>query len=332
MPIPLVFIGIAAVTGTAGVGLGVKAGVDQHNANEINDDANAQIEDSVNRMDVVRQQCGASLQSLGEEKVFVLNNTIKRFLDSFQQLKNVDFKDSLGLSELSKLHIDKKDFEALSEMTKFSLSLAQGGISGVAGGALTAFGAYSAAATFASASTGTAIASLSGAAASNATLAFFGGGSLAAGGLGVAGGTAVLGGLIAGPALLVMGAIVGAKAGKNLENAHANAAKADEICEELMAGIKQCIAIRRRTYMFYSLLARLESYLLPLNQRMEEIIEKEGTDYSLFSADSKKAIASAASIAGTIKAVLDTPILNEEGNLTEESVTTLNSISAEKND
>ena len=324
MPVPFVFIGIAAVTGSAGLGLGVKAGVDQHNANEINEGANSRVESAAKRLELMREQCGRSLQNLGEEKVFVLNNTIKQFLDSFQKLKNVDFRETEGLSELKKLHIDQKDFDELTAMTNFSLSLAQGGISGIAGGALTAFGAYSAAGVLASASTGTAIASLSGAAATNATLAFFGGGSLAAGGLGVAGGTAVLGGLVAGPALLVMGAIVGAKAGKNLENAHANAAKAEEICEELQAGIKQCIAIRRRSYMFYSLLARLESYLLPLNYRMEEIVEKEGVDYSLFSENSRKAIASAASIAGTLKAVLDTPILNEAGALTEESKNIIN--------
>lgn len=329
MPLPLVFIGIAAVTGSAGLGLGVKAGVDQHNANEINEDANSLVDRAAHRLETVREQCGNSLQSLGEEKIFVLNNTIKQFLDSFKKLKNVDFRETEGLLELKKLHIDQKDFEELSAMTDFSLSLAQGGISGVAGGALTAFGAYSAAGALASASTGTAIASLSGAAASNATLAFFGGGSLAAGGLGMAGGTAVLGGLVAGPALLVMGAIVGAKAGKNLENARANEAKAKEISEELQAGVKQCIAIRRRSYLFYSLLARLESYLLPLNYRMEDIIQAEGTDYSLFSDDSRKSIASAASVAGTIKAVLDTPILNEEGNLTEESAETLNTITTE---
>lgn len=172
MALPLIFIGIAAVTGSAGVGLGVKAGVDQHKANSINDDANSRIEDAVNRMEVLREQCGKALTDLGEEKVFVLNNTIKQFLDSFQKLKNVDFRESEGLSELTKLHIDQKDFEELSQMTRFSLSLAQGGISGVAGGALAAFGAYSAAATFASASTGTAIASLSGVAATNATLVF----------------------------------------------------------------------------------------------------------------------------------------------------------------
>ena len=55
--------------------------------------------------------------------------------------------------------------------------------------------AYTVSYTHLCASTGTSIASLSGAAATNATLAFFGGGSLAAGGLGMAGGTAVLGGL-----------------------------------------------------------------------------------------------------------------------------------------
>ncbi len=43
------------------------------------------------------------------------------------------------------------------------------------------------------ASTGTAISALSGAAATKATIAWLGGGALAAGGLGIAGGTAVLG-------------------------------------------------------------------------------------------------------------------------------------------
>lgn len=319
MPIPLIFIGIAAVTGTTGLGLTAKAGVDQHKAKELNSESDARIEEAANKLEELRKQCGDSLVDLGEEKVFVLNSGIKRFLNSFQKLKNVDFRESEGLSELKKMHIDHKEFEELAEMSKFSLTLAKGTITGAAGGALTAFGAYGAAASLATASTGTAISTLSGAAASNATLAFFGGGSLASGGLGMAGGAAVLGGLVAGPALLVMGIITGAKVGKNLEEAYANAAKADEICEELRAGAMQCIAIRRRSYMFYSLLARLDAYLLPLNQRMEEIIKEEGTDYSLFSADSKKTIASAASMAGTVKAVLDTPILSESGELTKEA-------------
>ena len=76
---------------------------------------------------------------------------------------------------------------------------------GLGVGGLTALGAYGLVGAFGVASTGTAIGTLSGAAASSATLAWFGGGSLAAGGLGVAGGTAVLGGIIAAPVVIGVG-------------------------------------------------------------------------------------------------------------------------------
>lgn len=128
-----------------------------------------------------------------------------------------------------------------------------------------------------------------------------------------------MGGLVAGPALLVMGLVTGAKASKNLDNAYANKAKADEVCEQLQTGTDQCKAIRRRTYMLYTLLARLDTYFLPLIYQLEEIVDKEGTNYAAFTPEAKKTVASAASIAATVKAVLDTAILTEEGNLTEES-------------
>ena len=73
--------------------------------------------------------------------------------------------------------------------------------------------------------------------------------------------------------------------------------------------------------MFYNLLARLDAYLMPLVYGMKTIIENEGVDYSLYSTESKKIIASAASAAVSVKAVLDTPILTEDGNLTEKSET-----------
>lgn len=319
MALPLLFIGIAAVTGTAGAGATAKAGFDQAKAKGLNNEANRKIEVAAQRLDVLRKQCGESLTDLGQVKVFVLNHSIDKFLTAFSKIKNVDFSESKGVFEINKLNVEHKDFEELAEMTKFSSSLVQGSVAGVTGGALAAFGAYSAAASFATASTGTAIASLSGAAASNATLAFFGGGSLAAGGLGMAGGAAVLGGLVAGPALLVMGIITSAKAGKGLQDAYANVAKAEEICAELSVGSDQCIAIRRRSQMYYSLLVRLDSILLPLQYKIEEIIETEGTDYSQYSADSRKSIAAVVSVVRTIKAVLDTTILTEDGNLTEES-------------
>ena len=197
--------------------------------------------------------------------------------------------------------------------------MAGGASAGAAGGALTALGAWGAAQTLAAASTGTAISSLSGVAATNATLAFFGGGSLATGGLGIAGGTMVLGGLVAGPALLVMGLITGAKAQEKVEKSLENKAQADEIVESLKTVSFQCSSIRRRASMFYNLLAHIDSLFLPQVWNMEDVVKNEGTDFRMYTPESKKKIAVAAVTAKSVKAVLDTPILKEDGELTAES-------------
>ena len=321
MSVLLLLAGATIAMGATGVGIGAKGGYDQHRAKKINDNSNTRLENAAHRLEDMREKCNQSITALGEEKLFVLSGSMSKFVDAFSKLKNVDFSDSVGLDELSKIQVGSKDFEELKELSKFSVSLLEGAGTGAVGGAIAAFGAYSAAMTFATASTGTAISTLGGVAATNATLAWFGGGSLAAGGAGMAGGAAVLGGIVAGPAILVMGIIVGAKAGKSLENAKANAFQTNEMCEQFENGSLECIAIRRRSYMFYNLLARLDAYLLPLTYTMENIIKTEGVDYSQFKPESKKVIAAAASAAVSVKAVLDTPILSEAGDLTEESNT-----------
>ena len=67
---------------------------------------------------------------------------MKTFLDTFTKLKNVDFKETEGLSELSKMRIDEKEFDELKSMVNFAASLTGGAVAGTAGGALVAFGAY----------------------------------------------------------------------------------------------------------------------------------------------------------------------------------------------
>ena len=319
MPIPLLFIGLATFSGSVGVGKSVKAGIDAVEAKKINKSANEIVKESTDWLNSQRNACGNSLGHLGEEKLFILNCSITEFLDSFTKIKNVDFRETEGIDELNKLQIDEHEFEELQSMVNFAGSIAGGMAAGTTGGALIAFGAYSAAQALACASTGTAIASLSGAAATNATLAFFGGGSMAAGGLGMHAGAAVLGGLVAGPALMLFGFVAGAAAKKNLDQAYTNKAEAIQVAAELNAGALQCEAIRRRTYMFYNLLARLDACFLPLIYKMEDILKNEGDDYRIYKPESKKTIASCASIAVTIKSVLDTPLLTEEGTLTEES-------------
>lgn len=72
------------------------------------------------------------------------------------------------------------------------------GFGGIMGGSM-ALGAWALVSAIGTASTGTAIGTLSGVAATNATLAWFGGGALAAGGAGMSGGILVLGGMVAAP-------------------------------------------------------------------------------------------------------------------------------------
>jgi len=320
MPLPLIFIAIAAGTGAFGVGKSIKAGVDTHTAKKTNDSANKLVEVSKGRLTVARKNTGSALHELGKAKATVLSTSITDFVTTFEQIKHVDFQKSAGLNELSKFKIDKQSFKELKEMGGFATSILGGVGGGALGGALTAFGAYSAAGTFAAASTGTAIASLSGAAATNATLAFFGGGSLAAGGLGVAGGTAVLGGLVAGPALAIMGIIVGAKASKAKDEAFSNYAQAEKISKELGLAAMLCDAIGKRSRMFISLLTELdERFKLSINA-MRDVISNYGTDYRKYPDEGRATIAAAATLAGTIKAVIDTPILTEDGKLTVESL------------
>ncbi len=326
MPLPLLFIGVVAATGALGVGKTVKAGIDTVNASNINKNANEIVEDATKLLNAQRLACGNSLSHLGSEKLFVLNFSMTQFFDTFTQIKNVDFRETEGLDELRRLHVDEKEFTEMKTMVSFAGSLVGGAVAGTAGGALAAFGAYGAAQALACASTGTAIAALHGAAATNATLAFFGGGSLAAGGLGMAGGTMILGGLVAGPALMVMGFVAGSAAKKNLEKAYTNKAEAIQIASQLNTASLQCETIRRRTYLFYNLLARLDTYFLPLIYKMEDIVKAEGDDYRCYSPASKQVIASCASVAVSVKSVLDTPLLTDDGLLTEESESKATSI------
>lgn len=319
MPIPLIFIAVGATTGALGVEKSIKAGVDQNAAKKMNNKADVIVKEATEKINICRKNCGNEIDNLGKRKIQILDESIKPFVTEFEKINHVELTESTGLDELQKFVLDKKSFTELKKLQSMATSMAGGIASGAMAGALTAFGAYGAVGAFATASTGTAITSLSGVAATNATLAFFGGGSLAAGGLGMAGGTVILGGLVAGPALAVIGFVVGSKASANLNKAYSNLAKAKEFKEEMNIVSLACIGIRKRAAMFNRFLLSLNSVFEPLIYKMRRVILINGTDYRTYSYDDKKVVAEAMAIAGAIKTVLDTPILDEDGNLTEKS-------------
>lgn len=166
----------------------------------------------------------------------------KKSIISLKKVKKITKHLKVKDRELINLQIanDKEEINIAKVEASIDLGLtAINAGKGVSAGLATATSTYFLVGNLAAASTGTAISTLSGAAATNATLAWLGGGSLAAGGGGVAAGTAVMGGLIAIPALAVMGILSHFSANKEIkkikEKEHEAYQMMDDIKKNLLA-------------------------------------------------------------------------------------------------
>ncbi len=125
---------------------------------------------------------------------------------------------------------------------EFVSTFVSGGVQGVASGTAASNAVTAGVIYWGTAGTGTAISSLSGAAASNATLAWLGGGSLAAGGGGVAAGTVVLAGIAIAPAIAIAGLTIAIKGEKELTRAMEHVAEV----ETRTASIESVVEFLRR--------------------------------------------------------------------------------------
>jgi len=140
---------------------------------------------------------------------------------------------------------------------------------------------------------------------------------------------AVLGGLIAGPALLITGFIMGAKASANLDNAYSNRSEARKLAEELDTGVSMCMGIVKVSALYANMLASYDEIFKPLVEKLTNIVSTKGTDFSQYTLDEKKVVAKSAALAKTIKTLIDVPILNQDGALEDDTVNTANNF-AEK--
>ena len=312
MPIPFILGGLAIAT----AGYGATRTYDaykrsreadklQNNANEINTNAEYKNKSA-------RKSAQNALKNLGRAKINIWGHSIGRFLELCDRI------DMEEVNMQSAISTDEAFFDDLKQCEMEVSSMLAGGIGGIGAGGLAAFGAYSATMALASASTGTAIATLSGAAATNATLAWLGGGSLAAGGFGMAGGAAVLGGLVAGPALAVIGVTLDSASEKKLEEAKSNLAQAKKIAEEIETITKAAHLLRRKVAMVEDLLIRLDMIYNDLLDKFENVVKSCGEDYKTYDENSKKIVVANVKITETIKRVLDTSIIDDKGNITEE--------------
>ena len=315
MAVPFILGAVAVASGIYGVYKGVSGAVDHNDAGNLNSDASSMVDAARKLVETRRRVTNDALVDYGARKLRAFNGAIADFIQTFGRLKNVEILPSTELDKLMLGDFSTHTFAALQQDYQALKDAGLGVGAGLGGGAALAFGAYNGTMMLATASTGTAISTLSGVAATNATLAWLGGGSLAAGGYGVAGGMMVLGGVVAGPALAIFGYIVGNKGEEALNKARSNLEQAKTIQADAkktatqLDGISQVTALTNTT--FSAVTARLRRSVNDL----QAIIKAEGEDYNGFSSESREAVFRTVKFAQLIKAMIDTPILDQDGAL-----------------
>lgn len=317
---PLLVPVIVGVSGAIGVRKGIKAAFNNRDAKDINSKAKSIANNTQNDLEKSKESLKNSLESYGEKKLSSINTHLRTFVDTFGQIKNVEFASGENIDDLSKVALTEGELKDITDTVSIIGDTLSGGFAGLGGGAITAFGAYNGTMLLASAGTGTAISTLNGAAATNATLAWLGGGTLASGGLGVAGGTIILGVMAAGPALLIFGSIYGATAKKNLNDAMSNLEKANKFKAEFSIIIEKLRQMFESVNLCYSILDKFSGKMRRANKGLINLIEKSGSDYNKYSEDEKKMVFVSVKFAQVLKMIIDLPLLNEEGELIKESI------------
>ena len=274
-----------------------------------------QLEASSALLQEQHDETAAAVQDLGEAELAAYDGPVRRFVTLFARMKNV---------ELSELTVEEAppfvrsfDFDVravdFGAVDAFKTLVAGGGAGATAG--LTTFAAVG---TLGTASTGTAISSLSGAAATNATLAWLGGGSLATGGGGMAAGTMVLGGLVALPVLAVGGLVVHHKGRQALAEAKEDAAKAELAISEMELARTVAHGIMVRAARITILVARLSELARSRNAVLGHLVDRND-DYATYDEYDREAVMLAVSAVKTLRTVMDVPVIDDDGSLTDVS-------------
>ena len=213
MPLPFILGAVATVAAVGGVGSGIHGAAKMKEANDTMKLADSKHKSNVERFDKTSNDTNQTMDKLGALELEILHS-FDEFSDTIEKIQNRPQFKEYTKEGVSLPQYDKETLKKVSVGAGVLLGGLGGAAVGTAGGFAAAGATTSAVMALGTASTGTAIASLSGAAATNATLAALGGGALAAGGGGIALGTTILGATTLGVGLLVGGMIFSVKGSK----------------------------------------------------------------------------------------------------------------------
>ncbi len=298
--------------------------IKQKEAEAVQHTAQNTLENAQRSCSEEREAAMHELEKLGELKLSIYAEQIQDFVDAFKQIKNYQIVEGIGLKEaIDTLHMPETKLNEWKDRSIEAGSIIKNGVTGVGAGVLLGWGTYGAVATFGTASTGTAIATLSGAAATNATLAFLGGGAAYAGGGGVALGSTVLGGIVVIPALLVAGGLFNSSAKKKLNDAYSDLAEAQKASAELKTAETALKLIEDNACQLNYFLEKMRDILQQRNEELKTVIKK-GCNWDSYTLDEKKTVRASVETVNIVKSVVDMPVLTEDGYLTKEIKNALN--------
>lgn len=315
MAIPFLLVGGAVAAAIGGIGH-ISAADDNEKAKQISREAQILYDREKDALEQAKKRAEKTLESLGNSKKNILETSIHSFLESYEKIKDVKVEESSGLNEISYFTITPQDVIQLMEMSNIYKSAVTSGVAGAATGVAIALAA-------------------NGSLALVGTLASFAGTFLEIGGLSAVGSAAGAVGsalsfgasmtplsAVVAPVVLFTGLSASLKADENLEKARAMRAEADAAIEKMKVSKTLCEGIANRSEMFDNLLLELNEMFSECVRLQDEIISKKENLYygeklnsNYFTQNEINLIAVTRSLAGAVKAVIDTPILKEDGTL-----------------
>lgn len=295
---------------------GVEAYQNRKSSRNIKEACEIYYEKAQKVTETARESLNKTINDFGKYRLESLQSTTGRFLgilkdmDKSSRIKEYEILDSVGINTDTIQKMNRLDMEATTALKSTATVGALGAAAAMGTPALVS----SAVGALATASTGTAISTLSGAAATNATLAWLGGGSLAAGGTGVAGGAAVLSALTAGATagigLVAAGLIASTYYSKKLTEAkeYQKNVETHVVDMELLWGILD--SIKQRT-------EELKSVTMQLEKRLKnelEYLEPLAVDFSTNNNYYNTVFQRTGLLAKSMSELAQAPLLDEDGN------------------
>jgi len=279
------------------------------------------------RFESQKEQTTKRLENLGKIKVNAWADGMDSFVLIFSTFKDVKI-DRMTDTNMTFFGSNVEPEQMIMNIQNASMTaneVAKAGFAALGTGALVGIASYGGVMMFGNASTGTAIATLSGAAKTNATLAWFGGGSKAVGGLGMIGGKIVLAGIVLAPVVALAAVIAGAKGKEKLAEAKKINAEAKEAMSQMNTMTTGMEGIAKMSDNYSSFIKKLSIMFVPFLQELNRIrnahtVDENGMiDYDDLSSVEQKTLHLSWLMAQIYYHVLSTPILDSKGEVSSEA-------------